>query len=174
MMYDRPEYDSYGPLDYALVSGYENECFPNPGMILSMQPLGSLEYSHGISMTLFQEKHFGGPGLPISNSRGPRFLESMSGPPMSVVIIGRSQWTIETTSGKTKKKYCLATNFDAREPLPICFVPDLVGLGLWAENVTISMIGKGCEPTVTAKEVALLENCKYFGEKSADTNQNGN
>lgn len=71
------------------------------------------------------------------------------------------------------RDFCFATNFDPREELPICLVPDLVALGKWEVNEKIVSIAKGCKRGAALKpeNIHLLEDCRYFGERRPDLNE---
>jgi hypothetical protein len=122
-----------------------------------MQPLGSSETPFSGSITFFTHTHFGATAYPTTSRRGRRFFESLHGTVKSLIVIGRSQWTITDNNGKT---YCFATNFDPREKLPICLVAD-VSNTVVGKPLEIVNIHKGCLSTLKAEDLISLEDCKY-------------
>jgi hypothetical protein len=132
-----------------------------------MQPLGSGESPFSPSITFFTQKYFSSSAYPTTTRRGRKFFDNFHGPVKSLIVVGKSQWTLVDMKGK---KYCLATNFDTIEPLPICVVPD-VSLTHIGKPAEISAIHRGCSDDVTFDTLITLEDCEYFGEKKNDPNE---
>lgn len=134
-----------------------------------MQPLGSAQSPFSGSITFFTEKHFGAVGYSTTSRRGRRFFDTLNGAVKSLVVVGRSQWTITDASGKS---YCFATNFDTREKLPICVVPDIESTAV-GKPIEIANIHKGCLKTTKPEDLISLQDCVYFGERRPDPNEKG-
>jgi len=129
-----------------------------------MQPLGLLDDAFTPSVTFFTEPHMGSIGSSVNSRRGRKYFEYLGGSVKSLIVFGMSQWTVTDVKGK---EYCLATNFDRAEALPICKLDDLT-LSPVGAPWDIESITRGCSGDITKDRLVHLRDCDYFGRPAGN------